>query len=418
LEESTLDPGNADIALHFQVLIKETLTKTYHADSPSNTIPIIIIDALDECDSKGPQRWTFLETLTQWEQLPKKFKLIFTGRDESFISQKLRSISKPMPLVSGGDVDAEATGDIRRFLERRFEEELGRSSLPEWLGNDVLNTLTARAAGLFIWAETVVRFVREGFHERQLELVLDGDIGDGNHVAELYEQILKFSFRRRNDSMLNIFKLVVSTLVLAKVPLRLVDVAEIVSVRESEVKFILDGLSSVISRTADQCLYIGHLSFTEFLCDSKRGSSQDPKWFFIDRSTWSHKLAMACFRLMKDGLKFNICGLQSSYLLNDEVENLPQTIDENISSPLFYSCRFWTAHLLDTTINSNCHETLMKEVEDFLYNRVIFWLEVMSLKKEVAAANIALLTVSPRIRVSNFFIVAIFHKTNRYCRRT
>ena len=417
LEESTLDPGNADIALHFQVLIKETLTKSYDVDSPSSTVPIIIIDALDECDSKGSQRWTFLETLTQWEQLPKKFKLIFTGRDESFISQKLRSISKRMPLVSGRDVNAEANRDVRHFLERRFKEELGRSSLPGWLGNDVLNTLTARAAGLFIWAETVVRFVREGLHERQLQLVLHGDIGEGNHVANLYEQILKFSFPRRDDGMVKIFKLVVSTLVLAKVPLRLVDVAEIVSERESHVKFILDGLSSVISRSTDQCLYIGHLSFTEFICDSKRGSNQDPKWFFIDRSTWSQELAMACFRLMKDGLKFNICDLQSSYLLNDEVENLSQTIEEKISSPLFYSCRFWAAHLLDATINSD-GEILMKEVEDFLYNRVLFWLEVMSLKKEVVAAIIALLSVSPRIRVSDVFIVAIFHKKNRYCRKT
>ena len=85
-------------------------------------------------------------------------------------------------------------------------------------------------------------------------------VGEGNHVANLYEQVLEFSFPRRDDSMVNIFKLVVSALVLAKVPLRLVDVAKIVSEQESRVTFILDRLSSVISRSTDQCLYIGHHS--------------------------------------------------------------------------------------------------------------------------------------------------------------
>src|ERR1700677_2106560 len=69
-------------------------------------------------------------------------------------------------------------------------------------------------------------------------------VGEGNHVANLYEQVLEFSFPRRDDSMVNIFKLVVSALVLAKVPLRLVDVAKIVSEQESRVTFILDRLSS------------------------------------------------------------------------------------------------------------------------------------------------------------------------------
>jgi DNA polymerase III delta prime subunit len=419
LKKKRIDPANVDIASHFRFLIKDPLLKSYDADSPSNTIPIIIIDALDECSSEGSQRWTFLETLTQWKQLPAKFKLIVTSRDEDSISLKLRSISRRISLVSGGEVDPETNGDIRHFFEKRFKDELCCLSLPEWLGDRVLNQLTTQAAGLFIWAETVVKFVRKDLYESQLELVLRGDIGEENHVAELYEKIIKFSFPKPSDDVRNIFKLVVSTIVLAKAPLRIDDVAKILEKKRSEVDLILSRLSSVISgRSTDQCLRIGHLSFTQFICDSKRGSKPD-QWFVIDRDTGSQELAMACFRLMKDGLQFNICGLQSSHLLNNDVVDLSQRIEKKISSTLFYSCRFWAAHLLDTTIESDGHghETLMKEVEDFLYARALFWLEVVSLKKEVTGANIALLTASTRIRVRGLFTVAAFHNTNYHCRR-
>jgi hypothetical protein len=421
LKESTIDPGNADIALHFQFLIKETLEKSYDADCPSKTIPIIIIDALDECYSESSQWWTFLETLTQWKQLPPKFKLIVTGREEDFLSMKLLPISRRISLVSGGEVGPEVNGDIRRFFEKRFKEVLRCSSLPEWLGDRVLDKLTTQAAGLFIWAETVVKFVRKDLYESQLELVLRGDIGEGNHVAELYEKIIKFSFPEPSDDVRNIFKLVVSTIVLAKAPLRIDDVAKILEKKRSEVDLILSRLSSVISgRSTDQCLRIGHLSFTQFICNSERGSKPDLKWFVIDRDTGSQELAMACFRLMEDGLQFNICGLQSSDLLNDEVVDLSQRIEKYISSTLFYSCRFWAAHLLDATIelDGHGHKTLMKEVEDFFCARALFWLEVMSLKKKVAEANIALLTASTRIRVRDFFTVSAFHNTNYHCRRS
>lgn len=107
-------------------------------------------------------------------------------------------------------------------------------------------------------------------------------------------------------------------------------------------------------------------------------------------------------------LEFNICGLQSSYPLN--VKNLSRPIEEHIPPALFYSCRFWVAHLLDATTNGDGRipENSAKEAEEFLYERALFWLEVMSLKKELTAANVALLTLSSHIRVSDTLTVTIF----------
>jgi hypothetical protein len=47
----------------------------------------------------------------------------------------------------------------------------------------------------------------------------------------------------------------------------------------------------------------------------------------------------------------------------------------------------------------------MRELEEFLYTRLLFWLEVMSLANEVAAGNISLLTVAPLIPVCGSLMV-------------
>jgi hypothetical protein len=147
----------------------------------------------------------------------------------------------------------------------------------------------------------------------------------------------------------------------------------------------------------DDHLRIGHLSFSEFLCDPQRC----PALFLINKPRQSQKLAMACFRVMKEGLKFNICNLESSHLLNNEVTDLSRRTEKNISTTLLYSCRFWVAHLRDTAeIDLDCRGILIKEVEDFLYSRLLFWLEVLSLKEETVVANIALWTLASWIQVS------------------
>ena len=268
LKEKTVDPGRPDIALHFKFLIQEPLARS-HNHFASHTVPVIVIDALDECDydgSQAAQRRAFLDTLLQWSSLSKMFKLVVTSRNERMLD-RLRAICQQMALPTGEAVSTDTNKDILQFFQDRFAELRG-SSLPEWPGNRVLNALTAKAAGLFIWAETVMKFLEQGLPDEQLELVLAGDLGEGDNITKLYQQILEFAFPAPKASTLELFKLVVSTIVLAKVPLRTNDLHEFVSQPKPSVAFILHQLSSVIFiEGTDQILHIGHLSFSEFLCD-------------------------------------------------------------------------------------------------------------------------------------------------------
>jgi len=396
LKSGTVDPGRPDIASHFESLIMKPWTKR-HDQSLPHDIPVIVLDGLDECGSdpsQAGQRKALLDTFVHWSYLPLKFKLIITGRDER-VNLSFRSCCKQIELPTGADVDMDTTQDIRKFFERRFAE-IGGLSLDGWPGDEVLDTLTARAAGLFIWAETVIRFVEQGLPDEQLEQVLVGNLGEGDNVTNLYRQILELLFGDANVRMLNVLHQVATVIVLAKITLHVDDLPSFVLQPKASVSVILNKLSSVISVGSDSGIRIRHLSFAEFMCDPHRC----PRRFYIDRFKGNHNISRACFRLMKKCLKFNICDLETSYLPNNDVKDLSGRIMRNIGHPLIYSCRFWAAHIRDTPTDLAENVDLIADVRDFFQSCFLYWLEVMSLTEEVMAANIALLGVAGWIQVS------------------
>ena len=402
LKSGRVDPERPDIASHFDCLIIEPLTKT-HEHSPTHAIPVIVIDALDECGSDPSQTGqykAFLDTVVRWSRLPGTFKLVVTGRDER-VSRSFHTSCKQIELPTGEEVTADAKQDVRRFLEQRFSE-IGGPSLANWPGEKALDILTTRAAGLFIWAETVVRFVERGLPDERLEHVLNGNLGEGDNVTKLYRKILELSFPEADDRTLDVFYQVVAAIILAKIPFRVDDLAHFILQPKSSVNFILDKLSSVISVGQDHGIHIAHLSFAEFMCDPRRC----PQEFYIDKWKESGKMSMMCFRLMKDELKFNICDLETSHLANRDVDDLSIRVAAKIPHALLYSCRFWAAHIRDTPNDLANNTALILALKEFFYIRFLYWLEVMSLTENVTTANIALLSVAGWIQVSDFIIEA------------
>lgn len=401
LRRKPIDPPRRDIKMHFNLLIKEPLKRSYNHVS-NNEYPVIVIDAVDECDFDGlheADRKALFKSFSKWSHLSGKFKLIITSRDDrKRIPESLRSLCKQLTLSTGKDVSDDTNRDIRHFFEIRFGELPGSGCLSDWPGERNLEKLTMRAAGLFVWAETVVKFMHQGLPNQQLELVLGGNLGGKDILTTLYQGILDVAFQNaKSPETLQMFRLVVSTIILAKTPLHVNDLHQLLSEPRVSVEYILDKLSTVISiGKADKLVCLDHLLFTEFLCDSQRCSRE----FYIDCAQESQNIALRCFHLMNNGLRFNICNLTTSYVFNDDVPDLDKKIEDNISGPLLYSCYFWAGHLLDIKWDQDTWSILQNEIKDFFYKNLLFWLEVMSLKKEVAAANISLLTVIPQIRVS------------------
>ena len=107
-------------------------------------------------------------------------------------------------------------------------------------------------------------------------------------------------------------------------------------------------------------------------------------------------MTLACLQIMRTGLCFNICQLETSYVHNVDVPDLASRIEKFIPTHLYYSCRFWADHLQNTIVDV----TLLKTVNEFMQTDLLHWLEVLSLVKEVGLGLQILLLLQKWVEVS------------------
>ena len=134
------------------------------------------------------------------------------------------------------------------------------------------------------------------------------------------------------------------------------------------------------------------------------------KKFFIDKSLASIGLAFGSLRVMKAGLRFNICSFESSYLPNSAIPDLEQRVKESIPPGLSYSCRFWGTHVRNTAFDAS----LAKEVKAFLDDeRLLYWLEALSLLKGVGGSLVTLSSITDWVQVRG--LATFLTPTDSHC---
>jgi len=142
-----------------------------------------------------------------------------------------------------------------------------------------------------------------------------------------------------------------------------------------------------------------HTSFRDFLTNIDKSGN-----FYVGVRDNHKQLAHSCLNLLLDpldGLKFNICKLETSYLANDDVEDLNTRIDQHIPPALLYACRFWDEHLNHTDFKVD----LFGKVETFFKEKFLFWLEALSLTRVIGLAPSAFSTLNMWLASSQDVII-------------
>ncbi|KIM19778.1 hypothetical protein M408DRAFT_83055, partial [Serendipita vermifera MAFF 305830] len=367
----------ANVEKLFRALIYNPFMACEEGDGEN--APVVVIDALDECGGLHGQhskhRINLMRTLKTWSMLPKRFKLVVTSRAESDIVHLFSAIQHgSFEILSGALVHLKSSKDIERFLEYHLGQIAARSQgalPPEWPGRHMIDWLTQTAAGLFIWVETAIRFLKRGEPQEQLNRILGG-AGMGG-LAALYSSILEASFVEPSEMVLESFSRIVGAIILAKEPLTASSLVHLCSVDHSTLSYIRNGLQSVME--PGEAVRFSHQSFVDFLIDSTKCRSG----FFIEIRQQKRNITLGCFRVMKQHLQFNISNLKSSYKRNSEIADLEQRIKEWIPSHLIYSAYYWATHLSETIFDPE----LLLNTKNFMQDQFLFWLEVLSLTKRV-----------------------------------
>ncbi|KAG9092951.1 hypothetical protein FS749_015298 [Ceratobasidium sp. UAMH 11750] len=368
------DAYNQSLLEQFKQLILSPLSEVKDA-LPTDLI--VVIDALDECDDTGGVGRILEVLLAHARDLPIKF--LVTSRPDAKILDRMRGHQGHIPV------------ELRLHeLERSTVQEDIKTYLRTELGSrmaltpDNLMTLVERSGVLFIYAATVVGYIGGDNFSRgakRLREVLDVSGSSSRDSEEeidaLYTAILKAAFDdpslRKSDRAE--MKLILDTIMCAQEPLPLDVISGLLGLDgEASVQAALRPMLSVlqVSDTTHVATTL-HESFPDYLLNKSRSDI-----FYCDAKEHNAHLTQLCFnQIIVLSPSFNICNLESSYLFDEDVPDLPNKVQEAISEELFYACRYWSAHLMLARGSQTLADTLFT----FLSKRLLLWMEVMNLEE-------------------------------------
>ena len=356
---------------------------------------LIIIDALDECKDEQPAS-AILSILSRYVDQVPNVKFFITGRPEPRIRSgfRLESLAPITGILKLHEVKPEV---VDRDIELFFQTQLAglarnRSDLDltdDWPSSSDIKILCKKAAGFFIYAATVVKFIdsKTDPPTKRLSLITlpQSDGGEECGVDQLYTEVLQQAFHTihvDNTQGYLRFRAVVGAISLTFNPLSIKGLSDILGYDINDTRNTIRSLHSLllVPDTIEDPIQIFHKSFPDFLMDP--GRCQD-KQFFVEPTTHHEEILLGCLRVMGEGLKKNICNLDDHEVLS-EVEDLSVRKKDYIGDALEYACRFWTKHLLGVPKSGPHVEGVQEAIEKFFTVHLLHWIEVLALTGDLS----------------------------------
>jgi hypothetical protein len=363
---------------------------------------LIIIDALDECKDEEPASAILSILSRSVDQMP-NVKFFITGRPEPRIRSgfRLKSLAPITEILKLHEVKPEVVGrDIELFFRTQLASlARNRSDLDlteDWPNSSDIKILCKKAAGFFIYAATVVKFIDSRIDPpaKRLSLITlpQSTVNEGNFgVDQLYTEVLQQAFHTvHTDNIQGYlrFRTVVGAISLIFNPLSIKGLSNLLGCDTDDIRNTVRSLHSLllVPDTTEDPICIFHKSFPDFLMDPDR--CQD-KQFFVEPAAHHVGILLGCLRLMAKGLKKNICNLGDHTVLS-EVKDLPTQKKDYIGDALEYACRFWTKHLLGVPISSPHAGEVQEAIDKFFTVHLLHWVEVLALTGGLGAGVYAM----------------------------
>ena len=361
-------------------LIINPLSKL-NSDSPLSII-LLVVDALDECDSERDIR-VILKILTTARSLSNiRLRIFITSRPDLLIRHGFRKTEHKVFVlneISSNLVDR----DLSAFFENNFStirEERGFDD--EWPGMRIIKRLVEISCGLFIWASTACRFIREGrrFAMRRINVLVNGyRSGEGpeKQLDQIYTTVLQNSIQQdynenEREELYAMLREVLGSIAILCSPLSMESLAKLLAIPLNDIKDTLADLHTIVNipSQASSPIRLHHPTFRDFILDKGRCSDLN---FWVDEKQAHKALANSCLELMSKMLKRDICGLGSPGTLVKDVD--PNRIERCVPPDLQYACIYWVQHYRQSGIRLSDGD----RIDRFFKEYFLYWLEAINL---------------------------------------
>ncbi|KAB5589984.1 hypothetical protein CTheo_6571 [Ceratobasidium theobromae] len=378
------DIATRNVAKQAERLLKEPLNKVKKA-VPDNLV--VVIDALDECDDRRGVKLVLDLLLKFAPTLPLKF--FVTSRPEPIIYNKMiTQTTSSRAVLHLHEIEKSL---VKADIELYLKEELGFMSPTD----QEIEQLVEKSGNLFIYAATLVRYIQPTTYsvdpQERLSMILEMTPQFTDQYAEvdlLYMVVLESALgeKRLNPREVEDMQLMLRTVLCVQEPVSIDTLATLAGIDTlRRALSALQPLRSVIYLSENNgTVSTLHASFPDFMFNQVRSGL-----YFCDRAEHNQLLSQQCFEVMKSQLRFNICNLESSFIPDAKVVDLESRIKMAISPILWYACTYWGDHL--RLANS---PELTAILEEFLAVRLLFWMEVLNLKKGIGLGTQILMKAS------------------------
>ena len=377
-------------------------------DGTSLSLPLVlVIDALDECDGENDVRRT-LQLLTEARWLrTARLRIFVTSRRETPIRHVFDGIPQTQyqDFVLHNISRSVVEHDIFVFLQCHLRDIRQECSLGvDWPAKQTIEDLVRKSGGLFVWAATACRFIRDGHHfaRERLVRILQGDTATASpeeKLDEIYRAILTNCMKDEYDDgeraeWCKKFKDVVGTIAILLSPLSSFSLSRLLRIPSNDTIRMLNDMYSVLEIPTDQAqpIRLHHPSFRDFLFDERRCGDQH---FWVEERKAHKVLAKCCIQLMSTGLKRDICGLREPGTLTKDVQ--ANQIKQYLPAELRYACLYWVQHLQKSGIPLTDND----QVHRFLQEHLLHWLEALSLMGNTSEGVVAISSLNGMVVVRN-----------------
>ncbi|KAK5997958.1 Vegetative incompatibility HET-E-1-like protein [Cladobotryum mycophilum] len=385
------------LPLQFKKLIEEPMRQS---GISTNKPIVIVIDALDECDS--PNDVSILVQLLVQPILPQRdsrssspklrVKYFLTSRLDHDIESAFNNLyDERWERKQPEEVTSNSTKqDIELYLRFQLENikdllsPLSKGCLwsnPEDV--ESLNRLVKLASPLFEFAATACRFIADskipGGPRDHLRDILESGVCE--NLDSIYLAILERRFRGLGGKYLSRalaqFQDVVVSIIILADSISIACFAALLAKREPDVRQELQHFESVLvippETDSHRPVTVFHESFRDFLVGPEAGRE-----FKFDLKETHQRLLSRCYEILcgkqgqKDALHEDICNLGTPGTHRSEVSE--ETVRNFLTPELQYACRFWIYHLKRSghMIKDNDRWHL------FLLSHFLHWLEALS----------------------------------------
>ncbi|KAJ6616122.1 WD40-repeat-containing domain protein [Mycena sp. CBHHK59/15] len=346
--------------------------------SQESQIPVIIIDALDECSSFNAVR-DLLRVLIRSSN-GVRVKFFITSRPEPHIETAFKPevVARRLRLR---DVEHDiVAADIEKYLRKNLAHVARRINSPGWPSDTEMKNLIHRTGQLFIFAFTAVQYLSAEYlsHNeirKRLHNILSASSATKIQTAQidtLYGQIVDAAWNGKEPGEIADRRNALSTIICLREPLSLSAISRVREEDPENLKLVLADFHSVIDipSSLESPVIIFHASFPDYMTDRSRSGHNR-----LDTQAHHVVLALRCIKCMNLVLHKNLCDIKradSNSLIAKDVVN------GSIPAYLQYAAIYWGTHLSLVPLGA-VDSTLISELAILSKTHILHWLECLSL---------------------------------------